>query len=186
VPILFTDTLDAGQYKEWQSILWSPDDVVEFSVRPAAGSVGPVSLRALAVERADDESLTYIFTVWNVSTERCNFEVWYSAIRVVANPEMKYSIKAGQALEITWGMETGVGFAGFPPMPCSIIARPSASSPDNPILECSLASIQWQLPNFTIYTFTVTDQTPVGKIPIGSGKQAQAYEFYLVAVFFMV
>jgi hypothetical protein len=77
MPIQFTGSLDAGQYQEWFTYGWDRSYFVDWSVRPSPGQVGIVSLRALAVEAAEDGTLTYWLTVWNVGNGRIEFEAHY-------------------------------------------------------------------------------------------------------------
>ncbi len=185
MPKLFAGTLQPGQYKDWSTIMWNRDAFVEWSVRPAPGSIGPVSLRAIAVEAAEDESLTYILTVWNVGTEACEFEVWYNATQVVANPDQTFSIGPGQTMNFSWGMESEFGLLSYPPVPVSIVVRPLAPSATAPPLECSGATVQWQSQDYTVYTFSVTYHAQ--KLYTTPGHEPPAaVEFYPVAIFFLI
>jgi hypothetical protein len=80
MPVQFTGDLDPGQYQEWFTYGWDRSLFVMWSVRTRPGHVGNVSLRALSVETAQDGTLTYWLTVWNVGSARVSFEALYETM----------------------------------------------------------------------------------------------------------
>ncbi len=73
----FTGGLDPGQYQVWFTSGWAREFLVRWSVRPSSGQVGNVVLRALTVEAAQDGTLTYHLTVWNIGSTPVTFDALY-------------------------------------------------------------------------------------------------------------
>jgi hypothetical protein len=160
MPVQFSGTLDPGQYQEWGTSGWSPDIFVQWSVRPSAGQVGIVSLRALAVESAEDGTLTYVLTVWNVGPGPVTFDAVYAAVTTVAtvhDDDVAYTLGAGQSIDLD--------VFGVPPTLINLIAIPQltgSSGGGGGQFVCSTPSIVLSplvlfQPETATYPFTVTN-----------------------------
>jgi hypothetical protein len=151
MPVQFTGTLAPGQYQEWSTWGWNRDYLVEWSVRPSPGQVGPVSLRALAIEGARDGTLTYMLTVWNVGSEPATFEALYtlttSGQSVVDDAHGAYTLDAGQTIYLTWDL-------GLAPTLVSLIAVPEDPGAS---FVCSTPSVVLNGDGTGTYSFAVTN-----------------------------
>jgi hypothetical protein len=151
MPIQFTGTLDPGQYQAWYTWGWLREYVVQWSVRPSPGQVGTVALRALAVEAADDGTLTYVLTVWNVGSEPVNFEALYSvcttAENLIDDGAGAYTLGAGQTLGLMWNLGVPPTLINLLPVPQDLMAT----------FECTTPSVQLNNDGTATYYFSVTN-----------------------------
>jgi hypothetical protein len=148
MPVQFTGTLGPGQYQVWNTWGWAPEYVVEWTVRPSRGQVGIVSLRALAIEAADDGTLTYTLTVWNVGSGSVTFDAVYTMPQNVADDSSgAYTLGAGQTLDLTWDF-------AMPPTLLSLMPVPQTT---NGVFQCSIPSVQLNADGTGTYSFSVTN-----------------------------
>jgi hypothetical protein len=156
MPVQFSGTLEPGQYQEWFTYGWSPEYFVQWSVRPRfEGGLGPISLRALAVEwNADDGTLTYYLTVWNVGSEQVIFDAVYSetttAQTIIDDPSGAYELGPGQSINLSWDF-------GVAPTLLNLIAIPQFSPGSDASFECSTPSVELNADSTAAYTFSVTN-----------------------------
>jgi hypothetical protein len=154
MPVQFSGTLEPGQYQEWFTYGWSREFLVEWSVRPSADAGGPISLRALAIESADDGTLTYYLTVWNVGRQTVNFDALYSdsttAEIVIDDPSGAYSLGPGQTIDLNWDF-------GVAPTLLNLVAIPQFSPGAGVSFECSTPSVVQNADGTATYSFTVTN-----------------------------
>lgn len=151
MPIQFSGTLNAGQFKVWSTSGWSREFFADWSVRPSPDNTGIVSLRALAVEAAADGTLTYVLTVWNVGSKPVRFDALYARTTteqtVVDDSSGAYTINAGQVIGLNWDLAQAPTLITLMPVPQS----PGAS------FECSIPSIRKNANGTATYSFSVTN-----------------------------
>jgi hypothetical protein len=154
MPVQFTGTLNPGQYQEWTTWGWDREFLVDWSVRPTPGQVGTVALRALAVEAAEDGTLTYWLTVWNVGNRPITFEALYAATtpaqNVIDDGSGAYTLGAGQTLDLSWDF-------GVAPTLVNLVAIPQSNEAS---FECSIPSVKLNSDGTATYSFSVTNTGP--------------------------
>jgi len=152
MPIQFSGTLDPGQYREWVTWGWGREDIVTWSVRPSQGQIGTVSLRALATQAADDGSLSYLLTVWNVGTDQVGFDAIYAfppeaQRQVIDDPSGDYDLAAGESIDLIWDLGGEPNLVGLVPVPQDIGTS----------FQCSVESVTANLGGTATYGFSVTN-----------------------------
>jgi hypothetical protein len=148
MPVQFTGTLQPGQYQVWYTWGWPREFVVDWTVRPSPGQVGIVSLRALAIEAADDGTLTYTLTVWNVGEASVDFDAIYTMLPLVFDDGSgAYTLGAGQTLDLSWDF-------GVAPTLLSLLPVPQST---DGVFDCSIPSVQLNADGSGTYFFSVTN-----------------------------
>jgi hypothetical protein len=158
MPIQFSGTLEAHQYQEWYTWGWLPDVVVQWTVRPSPGQVGSVSLRALATDTADDGTLTYRLTVWNVGDQNVSFDAIYTEATqydlVIYDGHGPYALAAGATINLAWDLGNPAAPVEFVAIPIGDRAKKEQFSGS---FQCSNPSVAHNSDGSVTYYFSVTN-----------------------------